>query len=154
MCHHIYLYHKHNNMQLSINSDRLISEVQQDFSNAYPFLKIEFFRNGTRNERRHTAHQKIDHNRKLKDSWTLKKEKGQLQLNDSMTVMELENAFMDEFGLSVQVLRKSGNVWLETTMTDNWTLKQQSEHGREISRGHKYMYRPYEDDFDLNRDND
>jgi hypothetical protein len=33
----------------------------------------------------------------------------------------------------VQVSRKSGTLWLETTMTDSWTLGQQNEHGRELS---------------------
>ena len=53
-----------------------------------------------------------------------------------MTVTDFENALMDQFGLSAQVFRRSGNIWLETTITDYWTLKQQNEHGREITVGH------------------
>jgi hypothetical protein len=37
------------------------------------------------------------------------------------------------YGLSVQVFRKSGNVWLETSATDNWTLRQQNNEGAELS---------------------
>jgi hypothetical protein len=37
------------------------------------------------------------------------------------------------FGVPVQILRKSGKIWLETTMTDHWTLLQQNQHGEEIS---------------------
>jgi hypothetical protein len=48
------------------------------------------------------------------------------------------------------VFRKSGNLWLETTMTDDWTLQQQNDHGYEISTGKKNKERP--GDFDLNRD--
>jgi hypothetical protein len=141
-------------MQLSIKSERLIADVQQDFSNAYPFLKIEFFRNGLKRQSRYPANLKIGNHARLKDAWVWKKDGGLVRLSDSMTVLELEEVLMDEFGLSVQVFRKSGNVWLETTMTDNWTLKQQNDHGREISRGHLNMYRPYNKDIDLERDND
>jgi len=120
-------------MQLLIHGDRLISEVQEDFSSAFPFLKLEFFRNGDHKERISPASLKLPGNRKLKDSWVWKKDSGELEVDENMTVLDLENAFMNEFGLSVQVFRKSGNIWLETTMTDNWTLKRQSDHGREIS---------------------
>jgi len=75
----------------------------------------------------------IAQNRSLKDAWSRKKEEGELDIPDTLTVGELENLFMDRFGLSVQVFRRSGNLWLETTMTDNWTLKQQNDHGKEIS---------------------
>lgn len=123
-------------MQLAIVGERLIAEVQKDFSDAYPFLKIEFFRNGATRQSRYPASLKISNQVRLKDSWVWKKDNGFVDLADTMTVQELEEAFMDQFGLSVQVFRKSGNIWLETTMTDNWTLKQQNDHGKEISRGH------------------
>src|SRR5690242_12815270 len=106
--------YKIENMQRLINGERLISEVQHDFNSAYPFLKLEFFRNGQQNEIGYVASQKISQDRKLSDSWIRKKDVGCLDVNDSMTVLELENAFMDEFGLGVQVFRKSGNIWLET----------------------------------------
>ena len=50
-----------------------------------------------------------------------------------MTVGELENIFKDQFGANVQVSRKSGSLWLETTLTDKWTLLQQNEQGKELS---------------------
>lgn len=141
-------------MQLSIKGERLIADVQQDFSNAYPFLKIEFFRNNLERQSRYPANLRISNQARLKEAWVWKKDSGNVILSDSMTVLELEEALMDEFGLSVQVFRKSGNIWLETTMTDHWTLKQQNDHGREISRGHLNMYRPYDKDIGLDLDND
>ena len=67
-----------------------------------------------------------------------------------MKVNKLENIFKDQFNLAVQVFRKSGNLWLETTMTDNWTLQQQNNHGREISTSQSSNDKA--DDFDLTRD--
>ena len=143
-----------NNMRLLISGDRSIADVQKEFNSAYPFLKLEFFRNGMKRQSRYHANLKIGSNTRLRDSWILRKDSGHLDLSDSMTVLELEESFIDQFGLSVQVFRKSGNVWLETTMTDSWTLKQQSDHAREISRGNEKMYRPYDKDIELDRDND
>jgi hypothetical protein len=122
-------------MYLEINGERLISDIQQDFGAVYPFLKIEFFRNGTIRRDRYPVNKLIPATQPVKTAWHYKQEKGQLTLSDDMTVTDFENALMDQFGLSGQVFRRSGNIWLETTITDYWTLKQQNEHGREITVG-------------------
>lgn len=104
-----------------------MSETQQEFNNAYPFLRIEFYRNTEPGfARRH-----------LQGSMPMAaaglKKDGELEINDAMTVGQLENILLEEFGLHAQISRHSGILWLETTMTDNWTLKQQNDHGRELS---------------------
>jgi hypothetical protein len=120
-------------IRLAIFADRKISEVQQDFTGAFPYLKIEFFKNGEVRKDRYPASQRIANSRLLREAWIRRKEESEIDINDLMSVSDLENAFMDRFGLSIQVFRRSGNLWLETTMTDNWTLKQQNDHGKEIS---------------------
>lgn len=52
-----------------------------------------------------------------------------------MTVSELEQHFADVYGLSVQVFRKSGEVWLETTTTDNWSLEKQNQEAIDLMTG-------------------
>jgi hypothetical protein len=47
-----------------------------------------------------------------------------------MTVADLEFRLEKEYGLHIQVFRKSGNIWLETTATDNWTLDRQNQEGK------------------------
>ena len=37
------------------------------------------------------------------------------------------------FGVHAEVLRKSGNIWFETTLTSGWTLHQQNVMGEIIS---------------------
>jgi hypothetical protein len=39
----------------------------------------------------------------------------------------VEREFMDRFGLSVQVLSKNGDNWVQTTGTDDFTLKELNE---------------------------
>jgi hypothetical protein len=50
-----------------------------------------------------------------------------------MKVSELENLFKRKYKLNIQVFRKSGNAWLETTVTDAWTLDKQNQEGIELS---------------------
>jgi hypothetical protein len=56
-----------------------------------------------------------------------------IEFHDTTSVQDLEQLIWDAFGLSVQVFRKSGNLWLETTVTDQWSLAYQNEQGRELS---------------------
>lgn len=107
-------------------------EVQEEFNSAYPYLKIEFFRSRPKKAVPTTAANLLTHSLTI-DEARRTHHNGHLELYDSMKVAELEQAFHDHYGLNVQVFRKSGSVWLETTMTDAWTLKQQNDHGREIS---------------------
>jgi hypothetical protein len=127
------MYIKISDMQVLISADRMIRDIQEDFSRAYPYLKIEFFRNGSVRKERYPSSLLLPTHTRVRDAWTKLKSDGELSLDDNMSVADLENAFIDQFGLSVQVFRRSGNIWLETTMTDRWTLRQQNDHGKEIS---------------------
>lgn len=119
-------------MKLEINSDRLIREVQTDFNKAFPFLKIEFFHRPAGGQQVSSTRKMIAATNKIQEAGKQSVD-GAVELADEMTVSQLEKFFREQLGLSIQVFRKSGNVWLETTMTDNWTLRQQNEHGKEIS---------------------
>lgn len=117
-------------MFLFLSEDKTLNEVQQSFTSKYPFLKLDFYRlqkgDPTLTVKKHLLH-----------SITLKaaglKNNGLIDINNDMTVADLEKIFLHQFGLNVQVSRKSGILWLETTMTDKWSLQKQNEHGREIT---------------------
>jgi len=136
-------------MLLHIVPERPISEIQQEFNSAFPFLKIEFFNNKSFTRSDFSVKQIISPNRKLGDCNPVLTG-GNIDIEEDMKVNELEKLFKDKFNLAIQVFRKSGNLWLETTMTDSWTLQQQNKHGREITNGKDKE--PPPDDYDLNRD--
>ncbi len=122
--------------QLHIQAAEMIKEVQDQFNRAYPFLKIEFYKKnpaagqGFRKESRLSP--------ELMVGEVLGKNKdGTIELSDDMSMLELEKILRDRFGLVARLFRKSGNLWMEITMSENWTLSQQNEHGKEISRSHK-----------------
>ena len=114
-------------MKLELSNNRTIQEVQHDFTSQYPFLKLEFYRIGLR---------KPGTREHLPDSFTLKtaglKLPGFIDISNNVTVGEVEKIFNEDFGLIAQVSRYSGGVWLETTMTDKWSLHKQNEYGKEI----------------------
>lgn len=137
-------------MQLTIAPNRKIGEIQKDFNSMFPFLKIEFFNNRSVSASKYSAKQMIPSTRTIGDTQRAITD-GTLEIDENMKVQDLEKQFQEQFSLAVQVFRKSGPVWLETTMTDNWTLSQQNKHGSELSTDKP----PKKDieDFDLNRDN-
>ncbi|MFM2362798.1 MAG: hypothetical protein RLZZ316_1700 [Bacteroidota bacterium] len=126
------MYIKTTGMILKIEPDKTIALIQQEFNTAFPFLKIEFLKNGKTLQRMYPTQQLVNKEATLAAA-RLNSVQGEILVADTMTVKELEQDFFDSFGLTVQVFRKSGRLWLETTMTDNWTLKQQNQHGKEIS---------------------
>jgi hypothetical protein len=56
-----------------------------------------------------------------------------LTITGDMKVYEAESLFMERFGLSVQVFRRSGTNWIQTTTTDNRTLNEQNEKAQALS---------------------
>ena len=116
---------------ITITGDSILKNIQQEFNEEFPFLKIEFFRKGLQNKRLQKE-QGLSNDIKAGINNLPALFHG-LKITGKMTVRELEQKCEEALGLSVQVYRKSGNLWLETTMTDNWTLDQQNENGRQIS---------------------
>ncbi len=115
---------------LKLYKQRTVNDVQHDFNKAYPYLNIEFY-DKVHNMRGPLYKQRMNKSASLRAAGLT--EEGELTTSDMMTVGDLENTFRHKFGAVVQVTRKSGSIWLETSMTDNWTLKHQNDHGRELS---------------------
>jgi hypothetical protein len=117
-------------MKLKLLKNSVTGEIKKQFNSEYPFLKLEFLI--LRRMQTGGRHPLIaDDNTRLGILQPAMKEGGFL-VSDSTTVDELERLFKDHL-LSVQVFRLSENLWLETTITDSWTLKKQNNHGKEIS---------------------
>lgn len=120
-------------MKITINDHRKIFAIQEDFNTIFPYLKLEFF------SKQHaqgggTAKKFVKHNSKTLGECRTIHNSGDITINSSMSVNELEQHFADVYGLGVQVFRKSGKSWLETTVTDNWTLEEQNKQGEDLSK--------------------
>lgn len=137
-----------------IHFDTKVSEIQEAFSKEYPFLKLEFFE---------PCHRSVPpKKRKSVPPDTLvgkirgKNFNGEFVFHPSTTVAELEETLEETFGLSAQVYRRAGNIWIETNITDRWTLEHQNEQGRQLSvhtnGGLSEIMRQRSEEGPLNRD--
>lgn len=119
-------------IKLKVNDQLQISSLQSAFNSYFPFLKIEFFKTPHKIGEGSAKNLIYEENRFIRDC-RLRHTNGIFEFTENITVSEFEERFLHEHGLSVQVFRKSGNVWLETSATDGWTLKQQNQEGFELS---------------------
>lgn len=112
-------------MIFQISPDKTMGMLQTEFMEAFPGLKIAFFSKPHREFKGSAAKFLVqDHDMPL-NQLSHKLKAGQLVLNSDTVVSALEKVFEEDFGLHVQVFRKSGRAWLETSVTDNLTLGEQ-----------------------------
>lgn len=105
-------------MKIEIHDNMMVKDLKRQFHDAFPALKLEFF-SGTV----HNRESQLDNEAMLKDFGL--KQNGTLIFDAQMKVSEFELMINEHYGLQIQVFRKSGNVFVETTGTDDWTLAQE-----------------------------
>lgn len=120
-------------MIININDSKKLRTVKEEFNLLFPYLKIEFFKrpNGYPEG---SVKLLVTDDRKTVGECRNLKTSGLLDITPEMTVSELEENFKTNYGLYVQVFRRSGTVWLETTVTDKWTLAEQNKQGESVTR--------------------
>jgi len=116
-----------------ITDAKQLKEIQREFRDKFPYLKLEFYNSGHEVGKGSSIEEQINVNKSLKEIRTLHTE-GELAVHGNMKVSTLEQMFADMYGLNVQVFRKSGNIWLQTTKTDEWTLAEQNRKGQSSQR--------------------
>lgn len=122
-------------MFIEINDKDTLDYIQQRFSSAFPYLRLEFIRKKLPFS---TPGASVKHpitllDKTLAESRTTTKE-GTITISPAMTISQLEKSFTEIYGISTQVLRQSGNIWLVTTVTDKWTLEEQNMQGEIITQ--------------------
>ncbi|MBK7129482.1 MAG: hypothetical protein IPM74_06790 [Crocinitomicaceae bacterium] len=118
---------------IHISDNQKLKEIKEAFSNVYPHLKLEFFSEDHKTGEASARKAMYDDSLCLKD---IRKNHhaGDLSVDGHQKTSTFERSFHDHFGLSVQVFRRSGNIWLQTTTTDDWTLAHQEETGKEFDK--------------------
>lgn len=115
---------------LHISPSKYIFELQHEFNHVFPFLRLECYRL-SRIEAPDEPGHPVTKTSLLRAAGV--RESGTVSINGRTTVREFEALLKEKFGLITRVLRRAGNVWLETTLTDDWALTSQNDHGRELS---------------------
>lgn len=120
-------------MKIEIKASKTIQEFKNEFHSFFPFLKVEFFSAFHRNNEASHVSNMLPFTLTLDKIESFKKE-GFVCFTEETTVSHFEQFLWTEFGLSVQVFRKSGTVWIETSLTDSWTLFKQNSEAEDMSK--------------------
>jgi hypothetical protein len=118
-------------MKILLYSNRIVEELKEEFSAAYPYLKISFFTK--RQEAEGALTEEVDPSTRLTEVSAVLKE-GNINIAPTDTIIEVEQKIEKQYGLPVHIFRKQNGVWMDTTITDDLTLQEQNTWGREASK--------------------
>ena len=111
-------------MEIQFNSATTIEEIQQQFTSAFPHLKLGFF-NDLNKDQVLTADELIKNEKTKLSALTSNIDSGKLIFEPNRSINDFEKSVLEQYGLQVQIFRKSGNTWLITLNTDNKTFGEQ-----------------------------
>ena len=106
-------------MELVLNPTDRAQDLQRAFNTIFPRLALHLFEKPHALGEGSPKAERVDANAELK-RW-IGAAAHTVELSEEMTVAQLEEA-LRACGLFAQVFRQSGDLWLETTRTDQWTL--------------------------------
>lgn len=121
-------------MKMIIDDQAKLIEIQEEFNKHFPFLRLAFFNFDPSGFRNCSKENMITDTEKTIGAIRHVHRAGSISLNGHQKTSTIEEQFMENFGISAQVFRKSGKSWLETTTTDNWTLAEQNRKGEEMAQ--------------------
>ncbi len=108
-----------------IDNNTTTQELANAFASDFPYLKIEFYKKGHDHFHGSPKNEEIKEEKKLSEI-NPELSSGELNWEKTMSVDRLETTFEEKFRLHIQVFRKSGDQWLQTSKTDHWTLEKQN----------------------------
>jgi hypothetical protein len=116
-------------MDILLTADKTLEQIAREFHQHFPGLKLEFFAHSHANGVLSAEEDRLPlHLRASEVGHCLPD--ARLRISGNQKVATLEKHFQEIFGIGVQVLRRSGNLWLQTGVTDGWTLSKQDREGR------------------------
>ncbi len=118
-------------MIIKIDNESQVSDIQRQFTARYPFLKIQFHKK--HNGYKHTGREESASPGELFRNLCSSSKTGCVDINNKRSIADVENDFKREYGVDAEILRQSGTLWIETSLTDDWSLEKQNKEGEQIS---------------------
>lgn len=115
-------------MIIEITNDKKLMEINEEFQRRFPFLKLAFFSSLHGEGELSKKDDQVDMREPI---GTFAKGEIDWKIDGLMVCGDLEKTFQEKTNLAVQVMRKSGNIWLQTSRTDYLTLAEQNAKARE-----------------------
>ena len=131
-------------MEINIIEDDMLMNIRSAFREQYPYLTLRFYLNPHGEGKACPESERIRQDKPIEEV-TMFHTGGKISIDPDRTVADVEHDFFKTLGLCVQVFRQAGQLWIETTQTDHWTLQQQNDEGKALS-----TIRPIETPEDFN----
>jgi hypothetical protein len=119
-------------MKLNVSGNTQLSDIRAYIRDKFQYLDIAFFESEHHHGEGNMVADKLPYSMTAAEAGDLEK-RGTLELDSNTLVGDLEAAFHKQFGLHTQILRKSGDVWLQTTTSDNYTLTDLNNSAKEAA---------------------
>lgn len=129
-------------MDLYLSPDKTIGALQTEFTEAFDGLKIVFFSKPHAEHKGSAAKFLIQDRDMLLSQLVPSLKSGTITIGPETVVWDMEKVFESEYGLHVQLFRKSGRTWLETSVTDNLTLAEQQAKAKASENIHQEIVDP------------
>jgi hypothetical protein len=107
-----------------VNPNTTVNELMCQFAEHFPFLRLAFYEGSGSKKRVATE-----------NDFALKNRKKSVEVifERSTKVRDFIDELEKSLGWKVQILRSSGKLYIETSVTDQWTLDRQNQEGAELS---------------------
>ena len=106
---------------LKISEQKSIGDFQKEFNSIFPFLKIEFYKMKPSLPSEESKEMLL-----LSEYQPLGKNLVIIDIDNTTTVANLKALLQKELDLISMIYRKSGKMWIETSLTEDWTLERQN----------------------------
>jgi len=113
-------------MLLSINDNKMVSDLQDKFNECFPHLKLEFYHKRHKLNHASLEEQRIKEDLKVGEIRKINKS-GKLEIKSWDKTGWIEQRFREDYGLYVQIFRLENGQWIQSVKTDELTLAEQSE---------------------------
>ena len=120
-------------MKLHIQRGKFVKDVKDAFTKQYPFLKIEFYRNSDKTKMLHDAER----------IYLNTGDAAMISIDATRSLRDVKNDIKELIGYTSQIFSRSGNVWIETSLTDDWTLDRQNKEGETLNVFFTKAAQPY-----------
>ncbi len=115
-----------------ISKESQVRDLQNEFQSLFPYLKIEFYKDHQTSVIPAGRFETINPSSNLSLLRKIK-EPVKIDFNSSNKVSEVKAQLKTMLDLNTLIFRKSGSHWIETSLTQDWTLQQQNEEGKLLS---------------------
>jgi hypothetical protein len=119
-------------MNITITADKTLKKISEEFSQKFPNLKLEFYSAPHQVGEKSSLWDKLNLDQPISKVGNFGHDET-LSINGHIKVANLEQQFQKLYGIGMQVMRRRGPNWVQTSASDDWTLAQQNREGEAIS---------------------